>query len=182
MTRYTRANLFGSLHGGPKENSLFWASKKTIVGRPLMKWSLVKVVRNTLLALSVGVLLPSIASACSMTPGDITKGDGTSGGVWLFIPDAPESLMNSATLLGSISFGNDSLDIFKDGDGHFALAWDDRDGDDSSASMGSVTTASDPVTPTTPTPEPSSLALLGLGTMALGLAFAGRRFRPTTVG
>jgi hypothetical protein len=26
------------------------------------------------------------------------------------------------------------------------------------------------------------LALLGLGTMALGLAFAGRRFRPTTVG
>jgi hypothetical protein len=152
-----------------------------------MKWSPVKVVRNTLLALSVGVLLPSIASACSVTPSAMPRSENTSG-VWLFIPDAPDSLMNSATLLGSISFGDDSLDIFKGSDGHFALAWDDRDGDDSSVSMGSVTSSSpatDPVTPispTTPTPEPSSLALLGLGTMALGLAFAGRRLRPTTVG
>ena len=101
-----------------------------------MKWSLVKVVRNTLLALSVGVLLPSIASACSMTPSDTRTSDNTAG-VWLFIPDAPASLMNSATLLGSISFGDDSLDIFKDSDGHFALAGL-TDGDDSSA-MGSVT-------------------------------------------
>ncbi len=61
-------DLFGSLHGGPKETHIFWACRKTIVGRPLMKWSLVKVVRNTLLALSVGALLPSIASACSVTP------------------------------------------------------------------------------------------------------------------
>jgi len=152
-----------------------------------MKWSLVKSVRNTLLALSIGVLLPSIASACSLTPGEATKGDGTSGGAWLFIPDAPESLMHSASLLGSISFGDDALDIFTDRHGHFALAWNDRD-DDKRISLGSVasdTPATDPVTPsspTTPTPEPSSLALLGIGTMALGLAFAGRRLRPTTVG
>lgn len=149
-----------------------------------MKWSLVKAVRNTLLALSVGVLLPSIASASSLTPSATPTSDNTSG-VWLFIPDAPDSLMNSATLLGSIPFGDDSLDIFKDSDGHFALAWVDADDDDSSGSMGSVTSGTpgtDPVTPTTPTPEPSSVALLGLGTMALGLAFAGRRLRPMTVG
>ena len=149
-----------------------------------MKWSLVSVVRNTLLALSVGALLPSIASASSVAPSATVTNDNTSG-VWLFIPDAPDSLMNSATLLGSIPFGDDSLDIFKDSDGHFALAWVDADDDDSSGSMGSVTSGTpgtDPVTPTTPTPEPSSVALLGLGTMALGLAFAGRRLRPTTVG
>ena len=156
-----------------------------------MKWSLVKVVRNTLLALSVGVLLPSIASACSMTPSDTRTSDNTAG-VWLFIPDAPASLMNSAKLLGSISFGDDSLDIFENSAGQFALGWVDNDGGGSSA-MGSVTSTTttstpndDPVTtdsgPTTPTPEPSSLALLGLGAMALGLAYAGRRLRPTTVG
>ena len=149
-----------------------------------MKWSLAKSVRNTLLALSVGVLLPSIASACSLTPSEKTKGNGTSGGVWLFIPDAPDSLMKSATLLGSIPFGDDALDIFTDHHSHFVLAWNDRD-DDKRISVGSVTSgtpATDPVTPTSTTPEPSSLALLGLGTMALGLAFAGRRLRPTTVG
>ena len=154
-----------------------------------MKWSLVKVVRNTLLALSVGVLLPSIASACSMTPSDTRTSDNTAG-VWLFIPDAPASLMNSARLLGSISFGEDSLDIFENSAGQFALGWVDNDGDDSSA-MSSVTSATstpnnDQVTtdsgPTTPTPEPSSLALLGLGAMALGLAYAGRRLKPMTVG
>jgi hypothetical protein len=148
-----------------------------------MKWSLVKVVRNTLLALSVGVILPSIASATSMAPSATRTSDNTSG-VWLFIPDAPASLMNSATLLGSIPFGDDSLDIFKDSDGHFALAWVDADDDDSGGSVTSSTPATNPVTTNdpTPTPEPSSLALLGLGTMALGLAFAGRRLRPTTVG
>jgi hypothetical protein len=152
-----------------------------------MKWSLVKSVRNTLLALSIGVLLPSIASASSLTPGETTKGDGRSGGVWLFIPDATDSLMKSASLLGSIPFGGDTLDIFTDHHNHFVLAWDDRD-DDKRISLGSVasdTPATDPVapsSPTTPTPEPSSLALLGLGTMALGLAFAGRRLKPTTVG
>ena len=103
-----------------------------------MKWSLVKSVRNTLLALSVGVLLPSIASACNATPSEMTKGDGTSGGVWLFIPDATDSLMNSASLLGSITFGDDALDIFTDRDGHFALAWNDRD-DDKRISLESVT-------------------------------------------
>lgn len=157
-----------------------------------MKWSLVNVVRNTLLALSVGVLLPSIASACSMTPSDTRTSDNTAG-VWLFIPDAPASLMNSARLLGSISFGDDSLDIFENSAGQFALGWVDNDGDDSSAMSSATSTASttsnnDPVTPdsvptpSTPTPEPSSLALLGLGAMALGLAYAGRRLRPTTVG
>jgi hypothetical protein len=148
-----------------------------------MKWSPVKVVRNTLLALSIGVLLPSIASACSLTPSEITKGDGRSG-VWVFVPDARDSLMNSAALLGSIPFGGDALDIFTDHRGHFALAWNDRE-DDRRISLGSVasdTPVTDPATPTSSTPEPSSLALLGLGTMALGLAFAGRRLRPNTVG
>ncbi len=151
-----------------------------------MKWSLVKVVRNTLLALSVGVLLPSIASACSVAPNAMPTNDNTSG-VWLFIPDATDSLMNSATLLGSIPFGNDSLDIFKIGDGHFALAWFDEDGDDSSSSTSPVVSTTpnpgttDDSTPTN-TPEPSSLALLGLGTLALGFAFAGRRLKPTMVG
>ena len=151
-----------------------------------MKWSLVSVVRNTLLALSVGALLPSIASASSVAPSATVTNDNTSG-VWLFIPDAPDSLMNSATLLGSIPFGDDSLDIFKNSDGHFALAWVDDD-DDSGGSVASSTPSTNPVTTNDPTPtpastpEPSSLALLGLGTMALGLAFAGRRLRPTTVG
>lgn len=153
-----------------------------------MKWSPVKVVRNTLLALSVGVLLPCIASASSVAPNAMPTNNNTAG-VWLFIPDATESLMNSATLLGSIPFGKDSLDIFKISDGHFALAFVDADGDDSISSVGSVTSTapeSDPVatddsTPTN-TPEPSSLALLGLGTIALGLAFAGRRLKPTTAG
>jgi hypothetical protein len=153
-----------------------------------MKWSFVNVVRNTLLALSIGVLLPSIASACSVAPSARPTGDNTSG-VWLFIPDATDSLMNSATLLGSIPFGNDSLDIFKISDGQFALGWVDADGGDSSSSVGSVTSStpvpgpstSDDSTPTAPTPEPSSVALLGFGAIALGLAFAGRRLRPTTV-
>lgn len=150
-----------------------------------MKWSLVSVVRNTLLALSIGALLPSIASASSLPPSATLTNNNTSG-VWLFIPDAPDSLMNSATLLGSIPFGDDSLDIFKDSDGHFALAWIDSDDDDSGGSVTSTTPVTNPVTTNDPTPtstpEPSSLALLGLGTMALGLAFAGRRLRPTTVG
>lgn len=148
-----------------------------------MKWSLVSVVRNTLLALSIGALLPSIASASSLPP---SATNNNTSGVWLFIPDAPDSLMNSATLVGSIPFGDDSLDILKDGDGHFALAWVDTDDDDSGGSVTSTTPATNPVTTNDPTPtstpEPSSLALLGLGTMALGLAFAGRRLRPTAVG
>jgi PEP-CTERM motif len=153
-----------------------------------MKWSFVNVVRNTLLALSIGALLPSIASACSVTPSARPTGDNTSG-VRLFIPDARNSLMNSATLLGSIPFGNEQLDIFKISDGHFALAWFDGDGGDSSSSVGSVTSttpvpgpATDDSTPTATTPEPSSLALLGFGAIALGVAFASRRLRPTPVG
>jgi hypothetical protein len=154
-----------------------------------MKWSFVKAVRNTLLVLSIGAFLPSIASACSVTPSPRPTGENTSG-VWLFIPDAPDSLMNSAQLLGSIPFGGDTLDIFKDSGGHFALAWFDQDGDDSSAPVVSTTPVIDPGTTDgsmpaggpTSTPEPSSLALLGLGAMALGLAFASRRFRPTMVG
>jgi hypothetical protein len=96
--------------------------------------------------------------------------------------------MDSATLLGSIPFGNESLDIFKISDGHFALAWFDVDaGDPSSSTSPVVSTVPNPgttddSTPTTNTPEPSSLALLGFGTLALGLAFAGRRLKPTMVG
>ncbi|HEY6904840.1 MAG TPA: PEP-CTERM sorting domain-containing protein [Candidatus Acidoferrales bacterium] len=151
-----------------------------------MKWSLVRAVRNTLLALSVGVLLPSIASASSLAPSATPTGHNTTG-VWLFIPDAPDSLMNSATLVGSIPFGDDAVDILKDSDGHFALAWVDSDDDDSGGSVVTSTTpVTNPVTPNDPTPtstpEPSSLALLGFGTMVLGLAFAGRRLRFTTVG
>lgn len=82
-----------------------------------MKWSFVNVVRNTLLAVSVGALLPSIASACSVTPNARPAADNTSG-VWLFVPDATDSLINSATLLGTISFGNDTLDILKIDGGH----------------------------------------------------------------
>ncbi len=153
-----------------------------------MKWSFVKVVRNTLLALSIGALLPSLASACSVTPSATPTGDNTSG-VWLFIPNAPDSLMNSATLLGSIPFGNDALDIFKINDGHFALAWFDPDDSDASSSVGSVTSTTPVVagpstgdpTPTAPTPEPSSLALLGFGTIALGLGLASRRLKSATV-
>jgi len=153
-----------------------------------MKWSLVNVVRNTLLALAIGALLPSMASACSLTPGQITKGD--SGG-WIHVPDATASLMDSATLLGSIPFGNEQLDIFKISDGHFALAWFNPDAGDSSSSVGSATSTTpvvpgpstnDDSTPTAPTPEPSSLALLGFGAIALGLAFASRRLRATPVG
>ncbi len=152
-----------------------------------MKWSFVNVVRNTLLALSIGVLLPSIASACSVTPSARPIGDNTSG-VWLFIPDATDSLMSSATLLGSIPFGNEQLDIFKISGGQFALGWVATDGGDSSSAVGSVTstvpspTTGDDSTPTAPTPEPSSLALLGFGAIALGLAFASRRLRPTPAG
>ncbi len=154
-----------------------------------MKWSFVNAVRNTLLALSIGALLPSIASACSVTPNARPTGENTSG-VWLFIPDTTDSLMNSATLLGSIPFGNEQLDIFKISDGHFALAWFDGDGGDSSSAVGSVTSTTpipgpatdDDSTPTATTPEPSSLALLGFGAIALGLAFASRRLRPTPVG
>ncbi len=154
-----------------------------------MKWSFVNAVRNTLLALSIGVLLPSIASACSVTPSARPTGDNTSG-VWLFIPDATDSLMNSATLLGSIPFGNEQLDIFKISGGQFALGWVTTDGGDSSSAVGSVTSATpvtgpstdDDSTPTAPTPEPSSLALLGFGAIALGLAFASRRLRPTPAG
>ena len=154
-----------------------------------MKWSFVNVVRNTLLALSIGALLPSIASACSVTPSATPTGQNTSG-VWLFVPTAPDSLMNSATLLGSIPFGNDALDIFKINDGHFALAWFDPDDSDSSSTVGSVTSTTPVVaspstggdsTPTAPTPEPSSLALLGFGAIALGLGLASRRLKPATV-
>jgi hypothetical protein len=127
-----------------------------------MKWSLVNVVRNTLLALSIGALLPSIASACSVAPSATPMNDNTSG-VWLFIPDAPDSLMNSATLLGSIPFGGDSLDIFKISDGQFALGWVDTDDDDSGGSVGSVTSTTPAADPgptggSTPTSTPASVA------------------------
>lgn len=148
-----------------------------------MKWSFVNVVRNTLLALSIGAFLPSIASASSVMPSATPTNDNTSG-VWLFIPDAPASLLDSATLLGSIPFGDDSLDIFKISDGQFALGWVDADDDDSGGSMTSTTPTTNPVTSndSAAAPEPSSLALLGFGVIALGLAFAGRRLKPATVG
>lgn len=179
-------HLFGSLQKGLKGNSCLLGPQEHQSGEATDEWSLVSVVRSTLLALSIGALLPSIASASSMAP-SATPTNNNPPGVWLLVPDASDSLMNSGTLVGSIPFSDDSIDIFKESDGKFALAFVDSDDDDSGGSVTSTTPVTKPVTtngstPTTPTPEPSSLALLGLGTMALGLAFAGRRLRPTAAG
>lgn len=154
-----------------------------------MKWSPVKVVRNTLLALSVGVLLPSLVSACSLTPGEKPKGDNMSGDQ-VTIASSDEFMMNSHDWPMVVPHGH-AWGLHKHGWKSLESSWtgdNDADDDDSgatsvasnmgtseSSSNDTVTTSDD--SPTTPTPEPSTLSLLGLGTIALGFAFGGRRLR-----
>lgn len=149
-----------------------------------MKWSLVNVFRNTLLALSIGVLLPSMASACSVTPGQITKGDGSPGDQ-LVVTNSAESMM--------VFPHGHAWGLHKHAWKSLESSWTgDDDGDENEASSVaastetsdslSMTTGDDSMSTSTATPEPSSLALLGFGAIALGLGIASRRLRPTPVG
>lgn len=160
-----------------------------------MKWSPVKVVRNTLLALSIGVLLPSMALACSLTPDQITKGDSDH----LAIKYSLESMMNTPHVV--FPHGH-AWGLHKHGWKSLESSWTgDKDGDENEVSSGasntetsenlamttdddsmSTSTGDDPMSTSTATPEPSSLVLLGFGAIALGLGFASRRLRPTPAG
>lgn len=158
-----------------------------------MRWSLVNVVRNTLLALSIGVLLPSMASACSVTPGQITKGDGSPGD-HLVITNSADSMMNAPDWVEAEVFPRGhAWGLHKHGWKSLESWWtEDNDGDENKTLSGasntetsdslSMTTGDDSTSTSTTTPEPSSLALLGFGAIALGLGFASRRLRPTLVG
>ncbi|MGH9497103.1 MAG: PEP-CTERM sorting domain-containing protein [Candidatus Sulfotelmatobacter sp.] len=78
---------------------------------------------------------------------------------------------HGAKQLGSVWTGDRDNDA--DDDSLTVVAVSDTGTSDTS-SNDVVTASDDPAR----TPEPSTLALLGLGTMALGLAFGSRRLRP----
>ena len=138
-----------------------------------MKWSLVKVVRNTLLALSIGAFLPSLASATSVTP----TNDPSMRGVWILAPGSVDTLMKSPKLVGTIPFRDDGFHVYQGSDGKIGFVWFDAD-DDPGRSVTSTNTGTTRGSIPTSTPEPSTVGMLGLGLMGLGLAFGSRRLRP----
>lgn len=153
-----------------------------------MRSSVVQAVRNTLLALAVGAFLPSIGSACSVSPG--------SGNDSAFAPGTMASLMPSPSSESAVPFEKDSKWDHK-WNHHKDRHWGDQDADDDDDSSTSSTVASNgtsdvgpsddppPTTSTgdspTSTPEPGTLALLALGAMAVGLGLSNRRTKPAEV-
>jgi PEP-CTERM motif len=142
-----------------------------------MKSSVIKAVRNTLLAVSIGAFLPSIASACSVAPGgDFHSSD--------FTPGAMASLMPSAASEFAVFSERDSK-WDREWEHNKGRHWGDQDGDSSTSPTVAATGSSDDSPSTTPTggdptatPEPGTLALLGLGAIAVGLGLPNRRTKP----
>lgn len=147
-----------------------------------MKWNLAKAAYTVLFALLIGAFVPGVASACTVTPSsDNTAGDHVvtlgSSGLVMEVPQ-PMAVFPRGHAWGLHKHGAKRLDVSRNGDGN-------NDADDDSSTVAvtsdtgtSGTSSNDGTTtsdPPTSTPEPSTLALLGLGTMALGLAIGSRR-------
>ncbi len=146
-----------------------------------MKWNLAKAAYTVLFAFLIGAFVPGVASACTVTPSsDNTAGDHVvtlgSSGLGMEVPQSM-AVFPRGHAWGLHKHGAKRLDVSWSGD-------NDADDDSSTVAVTSDTGTSDPSPndgmttsdpPTSTTPEPSTLALLGLGTMALGLAIGSRR-------
>jgi hypothetical protein len=144
-----------------------------------MKWNLAKAAYTVLFALLIGAFVPGVASACTVTPSSgNSAGDHVTLGSTGLLMEVPQSM---AVFPRGHAWG-----LHKHGAKRLDVSWQgDNDADDDSSTVAvtsdtgtSGTSSNDGTTtsdPPTSTPEPSTLALLGLGTMALGLVIGSRR-------
>lgn len=151
-----------------------------------MKPSAIKAVRNTLLAFAVGTFLPSIASADHVSPWNDSDHDS------VFPSPSSESAVFDKDSKWDQKWDHKWSHKWKgdlDDDDNWNHKGDLDDNDGSTTSSTVVITASliDPSSNTPAggdppsTPEPSTLALLGLGAIAVGLGLSNRRTKPAAV-
>ncbi len=133
-----------------------------------MRRNLAAAVCTALCALAIGAFLPAAASACTVTP-------ATSPDVRLIIPDTLQRSLEVFPISDHFrSWDKDVAEphhLFWAGDGAWAPVV-------LSSHRRLFVYAVTPSGPTPTIPEPSTLALLGLGVVTLGFAFRSHHFKP----